>query len=209
MHSNNPNTYIEQLLNNKPFTALSPMEKQAVLMQMTQQEYESLFLLTQKTQSHFRTEKELIPRPQTKASLHALLAKQKKRTHWFAKLEQVFSYQIPLYQPAIAALLLILVAYTLTPLSISKPKPHIVYITPTNDSTFSIVPVEDVDPVVVEKAEQYVERVQEKEDKSNPLRVITDSNLFALNVPDADSSQPIGRTLFEDSILAKFLIEAQ
>lgn len=106
------NDKILALIEQKSFAELSPAEREMVLSQMTENEYQAQYEMLQASASLFEEEAELLaPNPAILADLQArILPKKESR-----KVAVWFTFQIPAYQSALAMAAMALIVWLIWP----------------------------------------------------------------------------------------------
>jgi hypothetical protein len=193
---------LEELLLTKDYQMLNPEEKEYVDRVWTQAEYEDQRAVITGSHLFFHTDsKEIKPHPRVKAALDEAFGARFRKPI----LHRILTYRVPLYQPGIAAaiLLLFMIRTGREPAVVVRETPVIVYRTDTVRITEETRPVKAVASGSNIKSNNRAEIVSGREDNfpTQPSPALDlDESLARYGAGQT------GRSLKEDSLLAGTLI---
>jgi hypothetical protein len=94
---------LQKLLETKSFSELTGKEKEEVLRNMRQDEYDACHEVIIKSKIHFANEqKEMVPHPEILRNLlKKMESRRSKQNHVLMMLQNLFTFRMPVYQPAL------------------------------------------------------------------------------------------------------------
>ena len=224
---------LEQLLLLRSFEELQSEEKQYVLNQITEKEYQEFRMILIESVELFEKEKDIIqPDPQIKKDL--LVAFDKKHNALYPiheLLNKTISYKVPAYQSALALAAMLLLFFFLnsdnkiepitTPQTVYVYKTDTIFVKPEaqNPETIPVNHIANSENKQSAKPKKKIKTkpvktspkktIKKKEEKTAPIKAPEGiKTFFAFNSYKFLTEKTIGRTMKEDSVLTKFLVTA-
>ncbi|MBL4715828.1 MAG: hypothetical protein COC01_10115 [Bacteroidetes bacterium] len=224
---------LEQLLLLKNFEELQSEEKQYVLQQIGEKEYQEFRIILIESVELFEKEKDIIqPDPQIKKDL--LIAFDKRHNSLYPIQELVknsINYKVPAYQSALALAAILLIFFFLssgneiepitTPQTVYVYKTDTIFVLPETKmpETIPVNAIANSENKQSEKPKKKIinkplkptpkKTIKKKEEQTTPIKAPEGiKTFFAFNSYEFLTEKTIGRTMKEDSVLTKFLVTA-
>lgn len=208
--------YLQQLIDEKDFSALDENEVKLVLAYLSREEYDQRRAMVKRFKTGFSLEKQMvIPNASTrKLLLERMDKRSSKNSFWLF----LINYRMPLYQPALA--LLVLVFFLMLWPKTEKGESQIVYKESAPKTIYdTIVQVKEVPTIVTVDKIKYktvtkvvsptvgVDLVEMEQQNASMLNALNNSS----NLPFANSRleeelNKVGKSSDEQTELSKFLV---